>query len=69
MFLNISKKLQVLLRGVMVSGDMYLVVYSDTNWAILNYWTDGAFAFDPQKEDDNLYEQIGTIVNNGKVGR
>lgn len=67
MFLNISKKLQILLRGVMVSGDMYLVVYSDTNWAILNYWTDGAFAFDPQKEDDNLYEQIGTIVNNGKV--
>lgn len=67
MFLNISKKLQTLLRGVMVSDDLYLVIYGDDNWAILNYWTNGAFAFNPQEESPHLYDTLALIIKNGKV--
>lgn len=68
MFLDISKKLQVLLRGIMINSDLYLVVYSDTNWAILNYWGgDGAFAFNPQEESPLMYDSIALIIKNGKV--
>lgn len=67
MFLNISKKLQVLLKGVMDNADLYLVIYRDNNWAILNYWSEGSFAFNPQKETEEMLEQIDTIIKNGKA--
>lgn len=67
MFLNISKKLQVLLKGVIVNSDIYLVIYRDDNWAILNYWGSAAFAFNPQEETEEMLERIATIIKNGEV--
>lgn len=67
MFLAISKRLQVLLKGVMDIQALYLVIYNDDNWAILGYWGEGAFAFNPQEETEEMLEEIGTIIKNGKV--
>lgn len=68
MFLGISKKLQTLLAGVMANSDIYLVIYSDTNWAILDYWGGNAsYSFNPKEESDGLHQHIALIVNAGRV--
>jgi len=67
MFLGISRKLQLLLGKVLESDNLHLSIFSNTNWAVVNYWGDGAFAFDPQEESDFLLEEIAKIIHKDHV--
>ena len=67
MFLNISKRLQTLLKGVMDTQEIYLTIYSDDNWAIENYWSPGGWAFNPQEETEEMLKSIASIINDKKV--
>ena len=67
MYFAISEKLRLLLDEVIASRDNYLVIYSDENWAILNYWGKGAFSFDPHEECDDLYEMLEEIIKTDAI--
>lgn len=67
MYLAISEKLRILLDEVIATRNNYLVIYSDENWAILNYWGKGSFAFNPHEECDDLYEVLEEIAEADNV--
>ena len=67
MYLAISEKLREILGRVIASKNNYLVIYSDKNWAILNYWGKGSFAFSPQEECDDLYLVLEEIIEADSV--
>lgn len=62
MYLAISEKLRLLLGETIAAKNNYLVIYSDTNWAILSYWGKGAFSFNPQEEFDDLYDVLEEFI-------
>ncbi len=67
MYLAISEKLRMLLAEVIATRNNYLVIYSDENWAILNYWGKGAMGFNPQEEGDHLYDILEEIIKADSV--
>ena len=62
MYLDISERLQKLISVLIGGGANYLVIYTDTNWAILSYWGKGSFAFNPQEECDDLYDVLEEFI-------
>ena len=67
MYLAISEQLRILLDEVIATKNNYLVIYSDKNWAILNYFGKGSFAFDPHEECDDLYGVLEEIIKKDSV--